>query len=288
MNLRVGIDIGGTFTDFAALDDATGRLFVHKQLTTPADPSRAVISGLPVLLAQSAAGLGDVDTIVHGTTLVTNAVIERKGAVTAMLVTEGFVDVPEIARERRYDMYDLAIAYPEPLIPRARRIEVGERIGADGEVITPLDGARLRAGLVRLGQRERVEAIAVCFLNAHANSAHEAAAASIVQEVMAEVSVSTSADVFPFIREYERWTTTAMNAFTQPMFSRYLARLEAGLHGLGFRGSLFIMSSSGGVVGSLCHSELASTLPRTTPTPPRRFCPRNWNAWPPAMTLPFP
>ncbi|MEM8551914.1 MAG: hydantoinase/oxoprolinase family protein [Pseudomonadota bacterium] len=247
MAVRVGIDIGGTFTDFALFDEGRQQLFVHKQLTTPHDPSEAVLDGLPVLLGKAGAAMGNVTTLVHGTTLVTNALIERRGAKTAMLVTEGFGDVLDIARERRYDMYDLSIAYAEPLVPRRLRIEVAERIGPKGEVISPLDEEALEQDVERLAG-EDVEAVAVCFLNAHANAAHEAVAASVVQRLAPQISVSTSADIFPFEREYERWTTTTMNAFTQPSFARYLDRLERGLADSGFAGRLFIMSSSGGTV----------------------------------------
>ncbi|MEQ9664416.1 MAG: hydantoinase/oxoprolinase family protein [Phycisphaerales bacterium] len=248
MAWRVGIDIGGTFTDFAALDEESGRLVVHKQLTTPRDPSESVISGLPLLLAKAGVAMAAVGTVVHGTTLVTNALIERRGARTAMICTAGFGDLLDIAKERRYDMYDLRIAYPDPLVPRALRLEVAERIGPDGDVFEALDTDAVRDGLRRLAARQAVESVAVCLLNSYVNDAHEKAIAGIVREVLPEAYVSTSADVFPFMREYERWTTTTMNAFTQPMLGRYLDRLESGLGELGFRGRLFIMTSSGGTV----------------------------------------
>lgn len=248
MDWRVGIDIGGTFTDFAALDPRSGRLVVHKQLTTPHDPSAAVIAGLPVLMQKAGAEIGYVGTIVHGTTLVTNALIERRGAKTAMICTEGFADVLDIAKERRYDMYDLRIAYPEPLIERAMRIEVSERIGPSGEVVEALDRGQVRERLERLAQTREIEAIAVCLLNAYVDDTHERDVAAIAAEVLPDISISRSADIFPFMREYERWTTTTMNAFTQPMLSRYLDRLETGLGELGFAGGLFIMTSSGGTV----------------------------------------
>ncbi|MEM8586975.1 MAG: hydantoinase/oxoprolinase N-terminal domain-containing protein [Pseudomonadota bacterium] len=172
MDWRVDIDIGGTFTDFAALDPRSGRLVVHKQLTTPHDPSTAVIAGLPVLMQKAGAEIGEVGTIVHGTTLVTNALIERRGAKTAMICTEGFADVLDIAKERRYDMYDLRIAYPEPLIERAMRIEVSERIGPSGEVVEALDRGQVRERLQLLAQTREIEAIAVCLLNAYVDDTH--------------------------------------------------------------------------------------------------------------------
>ena len=163
MSVRVGIDIGGTFTDFALLDQA-GRLVVHKQLTTPDDPAEAVLAGLPILLEHAGVTAADISTLVHGTTLVTNALIERKGARTGMLVTEGFADVLDIAMERRYDMYDLRITYPEPLVPRRLRAEVTGRIGPNGTVLTPLDEASVRAGVERL-VADGIESLAICFLN---------------------------------------------------------------------------------------------------------------------------
>ncbi len=244
----MGIDIGGTFTDFALLEVGAERLVIHKQLTSPEDPSVAVLSGVPVLLAKAGVDIGAVEAVVHGTTLITNALIERKGAVTAMLCTAGFSDVLDIAMERRYDMYDMGIVYPAPLVPRALRREVAERMGADGRIREEMDLDGVAASVQRLIEEDGVEAIAVCLLNAYANPAHENAIAAMVEARFPDLYVSTSADVFPAIREYERWTTTTMNAFTQPMFDRYLDRLEGGLAALGFGGSFTIMTSSGGTV----------------------------------------
>ena len=248
MAWRVGVDIGGTFTDFAALDEGTGRLVIHKQLTTPDDPARCVLAGLPELMAKAGAPVGAIGTLVHGTTLVTNAIIERRGARTGMLVTEGFADVLDIALERRYDLYDLRATYPAPLVPRHLRVEIAERIGADGKVATKLDAQAVRRAVDALVRDHRVEALAICFLNSPSNDAHERAALETVRAAYPSLFVSSSADVFPFQREYERWTTTTMNAFTQPMFDRYIARLESGLASLGFAGQLYVMASSGGVV----------------------------------------
>lgn len=248
MSCRIGIDIGGTFTDFALLDGAGQRLCLHKQLTTPDDPARSVLTGVPRLLAKAGVAAGEVDAVVHGTTLVTNALIERRVARTAMLVTAGFADVLDIARERRYDMYELGITYPEPLVPRALRFELRERVDHRGAVLQPLDEAELAAALDAMAA-QGVQALAVCLLNSPVNPAHEQRAARIARERHPGLYVSTSAEVFPFLREYERWTTTTMNACTGPLFDRYLARLEAGLREAGLRGDLFVMSSSGGMVG---------------------------------------
>ena len=242
---RLGVDIGGTFTDFAVFDQRCGTLHIHKQLTTPRDPSESVLSGIPMLLGKVGIDIAEIDTIVHGTTLVANALIERKGAKTAMLVTAGFADVLDIALERRYDMYDLRARYPAPLVPRRLRIEVEERIGADGRVKVPLDAPALGGAVDRLVS-DGIESLAVCFLNSPVNATHEAAAVKLLRDAHPDLAVASSADVVPFLREYERWSTTVMNAFVQPMFSRYVARLQEGLSGLGFVGSLAITTSSGG------------------------------------------
>ena len=247
MSYRVGIDIGGTFTDFALLSEGDGRLYIHKQLTTPDDPAKSVLSGVPRLLEKASVSPDKIDAVVHGTTLVTNAVIERRGAKTAMLVTEGFADILDIARERRYDMYDLTITYPKPLVPRALRREINERMGPDGVPRTPIEPGDVVAALQDLVD-QGVEAVAVCFLNSPANPAHERAVAEIAAAQFPQLYVSTSTEVFPFLREYERWTTATMNTFTGPLFDQYLARLAEGLRATGLQGDLFIMSSSGGTV----------------------------------------
>ena len=180
-------------------------------------------------------------------TLVTNAVIERSGAVTGMLATAGFSDILDMGFERRYDLFDLRVKYPPPLVPRRLRIEVPERVRFDGSVELPLDEAAVRTAARRFRELD-VAAVAVCFLHAYANPAHEKRAAEILREVAPDLFVSASADVFPNMREFERWTTTTVNAFTQPMFDRYLERLEQGLAGQGFRGRLYIMASSGGTL----------------------------------------
>src|SRR5262245_59544576 len=244
---RVGIDIGGTFTDFALFDARAARMAVHKCLTTPHDPSEAVTEGVKALLTREKVRIGDVSDIVHGTTLVTNSVIERRGAVTGMLATAGFSDILDTGFERRYDLFDLRIAYPPPLVPRRLRIEVDERVRFDGSIERPLDEAAVRAAARRF-EELGVTAVAVCFLHSYANPAHEARAARILREAAPQLFVSASADVFPNMREFERWTTTSVNAFTQPMFDRYLERLENGLATEGFRGRLYIMSSSGGTL----------------------------------------
>lgn len=245
--LRIGVDIGGTFTDFALHDRNGNRLVIHKQLTTPSDPSQAVIEGVQTLMANNGVAPSDIFEIVHGTTLVTNSVIERRGAKTGMLGTAGFSDIMDMGLERRYDLFDLRISYARPLVPRGLRIEVPERVRFDGSIETPLDRDAVKAAARRFAELE-IEAIAVCFLHAYANPTHEIEAAGILREELPHVFVSASADVSPSMREFERWTTVSANAFTGPMFDRYLHRLETGLSDAGFGGKLYIMSSSGGMM----------------------------------------
>ena len=245
---RLGIDIGGTFTDFALCDEQRGTLFVFKQLTTPADPSRAVLEGVSTLLSREGVDIAAVDSIVHGTTLVTNAIIERKGARTGMLTTQGFRDLLDMRHEKRYDVFDLRITFPEPIVPRAWRREVPERMRFDGSIETALDVDASIAAVRGLVDEHRIEALAICLLHAYANPSHEFALRDAVRREFPHLYVSTSAEVFPGRREFDRFTTTALNSYAGPMFDRYLARLEGGLKELGFLGHLYVMSSSGGTL----------------------------------------
>ena len=245
---RLGVDIGGTFTDFALFDGASTSLQIHKCLTTPDDPSRAVIDGTVALLERESVDIADLREVVHGTTLVTNSVIERTGARTGMLITEGFRDIPDMREEKRYDVFDLRITFPEPIVPRAWRREVSERMRFDGTVECPLDIEAARAAVHELVREERIEALAICLLHAYANPAHEEALRRMVDEYFPELFVSTSAEVFPGWREFERFSTTSINAYTGPMFGHYLERIESGLAALGFRGRLYVMSASGGAL----------------------------------------
>ncbi len=245
---RIGVDIGGTFTDFALLDTRSGGIVVHKQLTTPADPSLSVLDGIDQLLARARVAIDAVSGIVHGMTLVTNAVLERRGARTAMLVTRGFRDVLDIGMERRYDLFDLRLRFAEPVVPRAWRAEIDERLTWDGTVAVPLDAAQVRAAVAALVREHGIEAIAICFLNSYVDARHEHAAAAIIQEAFPAIHTSCSADIVPFMREYERWTTTTVNAYTQPVLDRYLGRIEEGLARRRYGGTFHVMTSSGGVV----------------------------------------
>ena len=245
MHLRLGIDIGGTFTDFALFDERGSEIAVLKRLTTPADPSIAVIEGAAALLRREDVSIAEVESISHGTTLVTNAVIERRGANTGMLVTAGFRDILDMGFEQRYDLFDLRLTWPDPLVPRRLRREIPERVGHDGQVLEALDPESTRAAVRDLVDSAGIEALAICFLHSYANPVHEDAAGDLVRAEFPHLHVSRSAEVFGNMREYERWTTATMNAYTQPMFDRYIERLERGLANLGFGGRLFVMTSSG-------------------------------------------
>ncbi|MCR6481733.1 hydantoinase/oxoprolinase family protein [Amycolatopsis sp. OK19-0408] len=239
--MRIGVDIGGTFTDLCAVD-ATGIAAVGKVLTTHDEPARAVEEGLAALLTDPAV----VEQVVHGTTLVTNALIERKGARTALLATAGFRDVLEMRREHRYELYDLHIELPAPLVPRHLRFDVPERVLADGSVGTALDEpyvSRLGRELAERG----IEAVAVCFLHSFTNPAHERRVAEILAEVAPGLRVALSSDVVPEIREFERMSTTVSNVYVQGLTERYLHDLEQRLRRLGIPGAPHIMLSNGGL-----------------------------------------
>mgnify|MGYP002725596045 CR=1 FL=1 len=248
MAYRLGIDIGGTFTDFALFDEDGGTFAIHKQLTTPDDPSRAVLEGTATLLARHSLDLSTVMEIVHGTTLVTNAVIERKGARTGLLTTRGFRDILDMRQEKRYDVFDLRLVFPDPLVPRRLRREVDERCHYDGTVEVPLDLDGARATLRDLVEAQGIGSLAICLLHGYANPAHERALGEMAAAAYPDLNISLSSEVCPEWREFERFTTTCINAFTQPMFDQYLRRLQAGLVELGFSGQLFVMSSSGGTL----------------------------------------
>lgn len=243
---RLGCDIGGTFTDFVLVNDDTGEFTINKCLTTPGDPSDAVEQGIRQLLERKPGFMPHIEEVIHGTTLVINAIIERKGAKTGLITTRGFRDVLELGRELRYDAYDIFAEYPLPLVPRSLRHEVSERITVDGRVIKVLDELEVRQvldDLLELG----IESLAVCLINSFENPVHEKAIQKIVQQAAPDLSLSTSFEVLPQIREYERTCTTATNAYVKPITAKYLAKLSSRLESLGFKGKLFIMLSSGGI-----------------------------------------
>ncbi len=254
--LRLAADVGGTFTDLVLHDAARGEIFTGKLLTTPADPSVAILDGTLRLLKKRGKALADVGYYLHATTLVTNTIIERKGAKTGLIMTEGFRDIIEMGTETRYDIYDLGIDLPPPLVPRELRREATERIDAAGVVVKPLDIDGVRRILADL-QQQGVTAIAVCFLHAYVNPQHEQAVGAVIRTEFPDIAVSLSSEVQPEIREYERASTTAANAYTQPVTRDYLGRLTRGLEGLGFGGRFHIMLSSGG----LTDADVASRMP---------------------------
>lgn len=243
--IRAGIDIGGTFTDLIMVDD-DGRFTIGKTLTTPLDPSLAIEAILRDGAVRFGCGLDELDAIVHGTTLVTNALIERKGDRTALITTEGFRDAVEIGRENRYDLYDLTIELPQPLVPRFLRFGVPERTLADGTVYRTLDEEYLRR-LVRELAANGVVAIAVAFINSFANPATEKRAREIIEEIAPQIRVSLSSEVSPTIREFERTSTTIANVYVQDRVERYLRELQLRLTQMKFAGSFLMMLSNGGV-----------------------------------------
>jgi N-methylhydantoinase A len=242
---RVGIDIGGTFTDMLLVGE-DGAAVIGKTLTTPGDPSLAVENALRPALDNGALKAGQRGTLIHGTTLVTNALIERKGAPTALLTTAGFRDAVEIGREHRYELYDLNLELPRPLVPRHLRFDVAERVAADGSVLQPLDEDFVRRLVAELRDKG-IEAIGVSYLNSFRNPAHEKRTAEIIAEIAPEIRVSISSEVVAEIREFQRTSTTLANVYVQKRVSDYLAQLQERLDRIGFAGNFFVMLSSGGI-----------------------------------------
>jgi N-methylhydantoinase A len=247
---RIGIDVGGTFTDTVAVDDA-GRVTLAKAASTPSDPSIGVMDGVQALAealgTDAARLLAETERIVHGTTVATNALLERKGARVGLLTTEGHRDVIEMREGLKDDRYNLRMPPPIPLAPRARRLGVRERMRADGTAAVALDARSLDRAIAAL-RREQVEAVAVCYLHAYRDPAHEAATAKALTRALPEVYVSLSSAVLPQIKEYERVSTTVVNAYVGPALSRYLTRLGERLRDAGYGGPVLIMQSHGGVV----------------------------------------
>src|SRR5882672_7472850 len=241
---RLGVDIGGTFTDVAL--EADGNRFSAKILTTPEAPELAVIAAIREVLLEAALAPRDLSIIIHGTTLATNAIIERKGAKTALVTTEGFRDTIEIRHENRFEQYDVNIDLPPPLVPRRLRYVVPERINAQGRIVTPLD----EEAVERLAERltaDRVESVAIGFLHSFTNPAHEARTRDILAPRLPRLTFTLSSEVSPEMREYERFSTACANAYVQPMMGRYLGNLEALLRAEGFGCPLFLMLSGAGL-----------------------------------------
>ncbi len=244
--IRVAFDIGGTFTDFVLHDSQSNRTITGKVPTTPHDPSVAVVAGLRDILASARIGGGELAAVLHATTVATNAVLERKGASTGLITTEGFRDVLLIGRQKRYETYDLYIDKPKPLVQRRHITEVRERVAADGSVVAPLDMASVDRAIDALQAAGR-ESIAVALLHAYANPDHERQIAARIRERAPGVALSLSSDVSPKFREYERTSTTVTNAYVMPIVDRYLKHLEATLAEIGCRDRLLIMQSNAGL-----------------------------------------
>ena len=244
LTARIGVDIGGTFTD-VVLEKGKMR-HTAKVLTTPRAPEEGVAAGIRGVLAESGVTPGEVSLIIHGTTLATNALIERKGVTTALVTTEGFRDSVEMGTESRFEQYDINMEKPLPLVPRRRRFVVAERLNAAGEVILALDEAAV-AALVEPLKKLQVESIAIGFLHSYVNPVHERRAHEILSAALPDVTFTLSSEVAPEMREYERFSTACANAYVQPIMARYLRRLESGLKKQGFGCPLFVMLSGGGV-----------------------------------------
>lgn len=242
--IRLAVDIGGTFTDVALETGETRH--TTKVLTTPAAPEQGVLAGIRRILADAGIGAADVTILIHGTTLATNALIERKGARTALLTTEGFRDVLRLGNEARYEQYDLNIVLPEPLVPRHLRLPVPERLDNEGKVVRPLDEAAVRA-LVPLLKAEKVASVAVGFLHSFVNPMHERRVRDILAAELPDVPVTLSSEVSPEMREWERFSTAVANAYVQPQMASYLRRLEAELTRMGMHCPVFLMLSGGGL-----------------------------------------
>jgi N-methylhydantoinase A len=251
---RLAVDIGGTFTDLVL--ELPSRTLSAKLLTTHGSPDEAVIEGTQTILREAGIGASSLDLVIHGTTLATNALIERKGARTALITTDGFRDSLEIAYEHRFEQYDLYMERPEPLVSRDLRLEVPERLAADGSVLLALDENVLERLAAAIKQHE-IEALAISFLHSYINPAHEERAREVMSGVLPHLAISISSEVCREIREYERTSTVVANAYVLPMMDRYLARMQDGLRRIGAACPLLLMMSSGGI----CTVETARRFP---------------------------
>jgi N-methylhydantoinase A len=242
--VRVAVDIGGTFTDIVLERD--GVRLTHKVLTTAGRPEEGVLDGVRRILDDAKLRFADIAVFVHGTTLATNAVIERRGARTALIATDGFRDVLDIGTESRYDQYDLMIEKPKPLVPRSLRLTVPERVDVHGKVRLPLDEDAVRGHVPFLRDR-RIESVAVAYLHSYANPDHERRTREILLDALPGLRVTLSCEVCPEVREYERTSTAVVNAYLQPLIAGYLARMEQALAAEGFAGAIYLVTSGGGL-----------------------------------------
>lgn len=256
----VGVDVGGTFTDFSARNSRTGEAHVHKRPSTPDDPSRAILEGLRELQEKTGIQGGDIDRFAHGTTVATNALLQRRGAEVGIVTTKGFRDLLEIGRQVRPKIYDLQIDAPAPLAERRNRLEISERIGAEGEVVTALRDENIDRLIEEIRALDGVESLAVCLLFSFLNPDHEQKVAAAIRQALPDMYVSISSDVQPEFREYERFSTTLINAFLQPEVSRYMNRLKSAVKEIAPNAKFGIFQSSGGLMSV----ETASEFPVRT------------------------
>src|ERR1700755_227160 len=241
---RLAVDIGGTFTDLCL--EWNGKRTSVKVLTTPRAPEEGVLTGVADILKLSGVKPADLGLIIHGTTLATNAIIERKGAKTALVVTEGFRDSIEIAFEHRFEQYDIFMVKPSPLVARDLRFGIPERLDGRGNVLIPLDEGAVKALAPKL-KAKGVEAIAIGYMHAYLDGKHERRTRDILTEMLPGVSISLSSEISPEIREYERWSTAVANAYVQPVMDRYLGRLDSAMRQRGVECPLFMIPSGGGL-----------------------------------------
>lgn len=244
----IGVDVGGTFTDFSARQLSTGLSVLHKRPSTPHDPSEAILSGLQELQQKAGIEGGDITRFAHGTTVATNALLQRKGPKTGLVTTRGFRDLLEIGRQVRPAIYDLQTDAAPPLVEREYRLEIAERVGPDGEAITELTDAGIDALVAELATLEGLESLAVCLIFSFLNPAHEERIAAALRKVRPDLSVSISSEVHPEFREYERFSTTVINAFLQPEVGRYMERLSAAIEKVAPNAALGIFQSAGGLM----------------------------------------
>jgi len=246
MSWRVGIDIGGTFTDFVLQDERTGELLTYKHLTTPKNPSEASLKGLTELLKQQGIGLSEIRQVIHATTLASNIVLERKGKDVALITTKGFKDILELARQKRWETFNLTIDRTPALVPRHNVFEVTERMAYNGSIVTPLNEAEARQVVGELVKRG-VKSVAISFIHSYRNPEHEQRVAKIIRKEAPEMMVSISSDVAPVWREYERTNTATCSAYVMTAVKAYLEHMHEQLENGGFRGEFYIMQSSGGL-----------------------------------------
>ncbi len=265
VSYRIGFDVGGTFTDSVIINEQTNEIGIVKVLTTPEDPSLGVLNAVKSLLKNYEVAPAAVSKAISGaTTLITNALIERKGAKTALITSRGFRDVLELGREARYDIYDLFLRMPEPYVPRNLRLEVGERILRDGSVMEALGEDDVRSIIDQLIEEE-IESVAICLLHAYINPVHERRIAEIIRQRLPDIPLALSSAVIPEIREYERTSTTVANAYVQPLTARHFSTLARGLCDLGIKAELFLMQSNGGIVTANTASEFPIRLTESGP-----------------------